>query len=106
MLKIHNTFLDLGFIDDRLKEMVMEYIKENNHQFPYEIIAELSVIYSTRMVKAYKDIFFSQFYERFMRDLPYLSDEIFYKILWSMVKADHLKIHEISNDWITIKDII
>ena len=93
-------------VSDRLKEVLAEYIKDNSSSFPYETVAELAIIYSTRMVDAYKRLFFGHFYEKFLKDLNYLGDEIFYKILWSMIASENLVIHEAGNDWQLVKDTI
>ena len=96
----------MGNMGDRLKEMLIEYIKDNSSNMSYEVLSEMALIYSTKVVSAYRGMFFAHFYERFLRDLPYLSDEIFYKILWSCVKSENIKIHAVSNDWALVKDII
>ena len=106
LIKIHNTFLDLGSVSDRLKEVLMTYIKEDSSQFPYEVTAELAVIYAVRVPSAYKNMFFQFYASRFMRDLEFLKDETFYKVLWSMIKAGAVEVSADSHDWASIKGIV
>ena len=52
-----------------LKSAVLEYIKENINQFNYNVLSELAVVYSNKMDKTYKMMFFELFKDKFMKDL-------------------------------------
>jgi hypothetical protein len=86
----------------------MDYIKENMHQFNYQILSELAVIYASRMDKHYKSLFFERtFKDKFLKELRYLDQETFYKIMWSLVKAKAIGIDEqAGTDWHLIKEAV
>jgi hypothetical protein len=52
------------------------------------------------MDPTYKGLFFEAFKEKFLKDLEFLDQHTFYKVLWAFVKSDAV------NDWIIIKEAI
>jgi hypothetical protein len=60
------------------------------HQLPYEVKAELAVIFAAKMDKVYKALFFKKLKPKFLKELKYLSEETLYKIIWSMLKAEEI----------------
>eukprot|EP00347_Sterkiella_histriomuscorum_P019411 403341726 len=104
--KILNTFVDLRMLSAQLKEAIIEYLKENINQFNYAILSELAVVFSNKIDKTYKMMFFELFKEKFMKDLGFLDQETLYKILWSLTKADVIEVSEKGYEWMLIKDAI
>ena len=45
-----------------------------------------------------------EFREKFIKELKFLDSDTFYKILWSMVKAEELKVTPDSQDWKMISE--
>jgi hypothetical protein len=99
--KIFNTLLDHKQMSHELKQTTIDYIKENEHYFSYKILAELAVIYASKMDPKYKDLFFKRsFKEKFLKDLKHLDSDSFYKIFWSMMKADAIAKDEMGDiEW-------
>lgn len=58
------------------------------------------------MDKFYRDMFFREFRERFLKDLKYLDSETFYKVLWAFVKSKSIVIHEEGAEWKIIKEAV
>lgn len=67
---------------------MIDHIQDNLSQMTYEVLAELAVIYATRMDNTYKGLFFEKTKEKFLKELKYLKEETFYKILWACLKAE------------------
>lgn len=65
----------------------------------YEVLAELAVVYATKMDKTYKEMFFQKTKEKFFKELKYLKEETLYKILWACVKSGELTVSENSSEW-------
>jgi hypothetical protein len=55
-----------------LKDNILEYVSNNVNSFNYSIMAELAVIYASKMDQTYKELFFEKMKEKFFRDLKYL----------------------------------
>jgi hypothetical protein len=58
------------------------------------------------MDPTYKGLFFEAFKEKFLKDLEFLDQHTFYKVLWAFVKSDAVKVNDSGNDWIIIKEAI
>jgi predicted metal-dependent hydrolase len=71
-----------------LKEHISDYLKENVNNFNYNVLSELAVIYATKMDPTYKELFFKNMKEKFFRDLKFLDNDNFYKLIWSLVKSE------------------
>jgi hypothetical protein len=41
-----------------LKQALIDYLRENVHAFSYQIMADLAVLYASKMDKHYKELFF------------------------------------------------
>lgn len=93
-------------MNENLNDTMVDYIYDNLHDLSYEVTAELAVIYATRVDKTYRELFFSRVRNKFIKELKYLKEETLYKILWSLLKADQLKITDNSAEWCLIKDMI
>ena len=85
---------------------MIDHLCDNLSQMTYEVLAELAVIYATKMDKTYKGLFFEKTKEKFFKELKYLKEETLYKILWACVKAGELTISENSSEWQGIKQVI
>ena len=106
--KIITTLSDYRQMSQNLKLIMMDYLKDNMHHFNYNTLAELCVIFATKMDKHYQKLFFERtFKEKFIKELKYLDSETFYKILWSLIKARVIAIDESpGSDWFQIKEAI
>lgn len=98
--KILTVLLDHHQLDGDLKQQVIDSIGENRSQYTFEIMADLAVIYATKMDPKYQELFFSKYMHAFVRNLPYLKEETLYQMLWSFVKADRLVVREDAYEWI------
>ena len=106
--KIITTMLDHKQFSHDLKQATMDYLKENVHYFNYYILSELAVIYAARMDIHYRKLFFERtFKDKFIKELKYLDQETFYKIMWSLVKAKAIGIDESAgSEWAQIKEAV
>jgi len=43
---------------DNLKQNMIDHIYDNLNELNYEVLAELAVVYATKMDKTYKELFF------------------------------------------------
>ena len=68
--------------------------------FSYEVLAEITVIYATRLDGTYQDQYFDIFIPKFIKDVKILKEETLYKILWSLVKSKRLMIDREAFLWI------
>jgi hypothetical protein len=73
------------------------------NELTYEVLAELSIIYATKIDQVYKGLFFDKTKSKFLKELKYLKEETLYKILWSLVKSEELKIKDNSIEWQAVK---
>jgi hypothetical protein len=85
---------------------MIDYISDNISEQTYEVLAELAVIYATKMDKTYKELFFQKTKDKFMKELKYLKEETLYKILWACIKSGELTVSEHSSEWQGVKQII
>ncbi|CDW91217.1 UNKNOWN [Stylonychia lemnae] len=104
--KILNTFLDLQQLSASLKEKLQDYYVENVNSFSYKTLSEIAVIYASKMDQTYKELFFGKFKDKFLKDLKHLDQEIFYKVLWSLIKADTIEVDDRGFEWSLIKETI
>ena len=106
--KILTTMLDHKQFSHDLKQSMMDYLKENIHYFNYQILSDLAVIYASRMDIHYKKLFFEKtFKDKFIKELRYLDQETFYKIIWSLIKAKAIGIDEqAGSEWAQIKEAV
>lgn len=103
-----NTLLDHKQMSHNLKQSMMEYMQDNVHHMSYQTLAELAVIFATKFDQHYKKLFFERsFKQKFIKELKYLDQETFYKILWSLVKAKAIAIDEQAGaEWFQVKEAI
>ena len=106
MIKIANTLLDHQQMHAGVQESMMDHIQENVGDFSYEVLAEIAVIYASKMDVTYKKMFFDKMRLKFLKELEYLKDETLYKILWSFFKANAMTINRKNKDWEAVKEII
>ena len=72
-------------------------MKENVHHFSYTLLSDLAVIYASKMDKHYRELFFRwEFKDKFLRELKFLDSETFYKVLWSLVKANVISVDDVN----------
>ena len=83
LAKIINTMLGYGGqMTDDLKQSLMLYITEEQINYlSYDIMAELAVLYSTKMDEQYQRLFFERTKTKFLKELKHLKGETMYKIL-------------------------
>ena len=100
--------MDYRQMSHNLKQTMMDYLKDNVHNFSYTTLAELCVIFATKMDKIYKKLFFERtFKEKFIKELKFLDQDTFYKIMWSLVKSQVIAIDERpGSDWHQIKEAV
>ena len=104
LIKIANSFLDQKIMNPELKNTLCDHIEEKVNDLSYEITAELAVIYASKMDKTYRDIFFNNMRKKFLKELKFLKEETLYKIMWSMIKSEQLKVSDDEPEWIMVKD--
>jgi hypothetical protein len=90
LAKIINTLMDYGGqMTDDLKQSLMLYITEEEiTSLSYQVLAELAILYATKMDKVYANLFFDRTREKFLKELKFLDGATMYKILWAMIKAE------------------
>lgn len=106
--KILNTLLDYKQMSHELKQGVIDYLQENASSFSYPILSELAVIYASKMDANYCDLFFNRYFkEKFLKELKYLDQETFYKVLWALVKSKSIRINEQGGtEWSQVKEAV
>lgn len=86
---------------------MLDYITYTNYsQLSYEIHAELAVLYATKVDETYRKQYFAKVKDHFLKELKHLKGETMYKIVWSLMRADELKIEKENFEWQQIKKII
>lgn len=85
---------------------MIEAIGQNRSQYTFEIMADLSVIYASKMDAKYQELFFSKYMQHFVRNIQFLKEETLYQILWSFIKADRLIVREDAYEWSLVKTAI
>jgi len=93
-------------MSDNLKNTIISYVEDNVNQFTYDELADLSVVFATKMDPSFGSKFFKLFRDKFMKELQFLKDETMYKIVWSYVKAGALTVNEDNYEWMRVKDIV
>jgi len=58
LIKITSSLLEQGHMTDNLKQNMIDHIYDNLNELNYEVLAELAVVYATKMDKTYKELFF------------------------------------------------
>ena len=106
--KIINTLMDHRQMSHDLKQTMVDYIKENVHHFSYDTLSELAVLFASKMDIHYKRLFFERtFKEKFIKELKYLDQQTFYKVMWALIKANAIAIDErAGSDWFQVKEAI
>lgn len=80
--------LNNNTMEDGLKQSMMDYIIDNMSNLTYEVTAELAVVYAVKMDHTYKQMFFANTRDKFIKELKYLKEATLYKILWALLKAE------------------
>jgi hypothetical protein len=106
LVRIANTMLDAKTMSQQLKFTMIDFLDENLNNFSYEVIAELAVVFALKMDETNKNLFFKMSRQKFLKELKYLKEETLYKIVWSLLKAEQLKITEDSPEWMVVRDCI
>jgi hypothetical protein len=106
--KILNLLLDHKFLSHELKQAMIDYLQENLHYFNYTVLSDLAVVYASKMDSKYRDLFFKRYFkDKFLKELRHLDPETFYKVLWSLVKAEAVSVNEQGgSDWSLVKEAI
>lgn len=103
-IRIYNVLLDNGQMKGSLKQEMMDHVLASS--FSYENLAEVAVLYSTKMDKTFKAMFFDKAIDKFVGNMPYLKEDTLYKILWSMFKAERLTSGGDFMQWFRVRSII
>ena len=90
IIKIINTLVGFGRMTGELRHAIYDFIKVEMNSMNYETLAELAVVYATKMDKTYQGLFFNLMKNKFMNDLQYLKDETLYKILWAVISSGEM----------------
>ena len=85
---------------------MLEHIVEDMGQFSYEVLAEVAIIYASKMPETYKKMFFDKMRIKFLKELEFLSDDTMYKIIWSFFKGNALTVNRKNKDWEAVKQVI
>ena len=66
----------------------------------------MAVLFAGKMDPRYRDMYFDKFLDKFIRDLPYLDENLLYKILWAFIKAERLVIKEDAFEWMQVRKVL
>ena len=106
VIKILNTMLDIQSMNGEVKDALIEHIEDNIGQFNYETIAELTVVYASKMDDTYKKQFFKLHSTRLLSELEHLKGETMFKIIWSLVHSGRVKVNTEDHNWQLIKGCV
>jgi hypothetical protein len=106
LIKILNVLLDHKQLQPGLKEQIIETMRDQRKDYTYDLMAEIAVIFATKMDPKYRAEYFNNFLQKFQNDIEYLNEETLYKILWSFIKAERLVVREDAYDWFRIRQSI
>ena len=81
-------------------------MRDNRKEYTYDLMAEIAVIFATKMDVKYRKEYFNNFLTKFQNDIDILKEETLYKILWSFIKAERLVIREDAYDWYRLRQSI
>lgn len=85
--KVMNVFLDWKVSSQELFENIVEYFQNNSSLIKMPVLAEVAVIFASKVEATYADRFFKDFRSKFLDNLEYLEPSILYKTLWSLIKS-------------------
>lgn len=69
-------------------------------------MADLAVIYATKMDDKYQEVFFDKYMTHFVQNIKFLKEETLYQMLWSFIKANRLVVREDQYEWSLVKQTI
>lgn len=101
-----NVFLDWNFSCQELFENIVSYFEMNASIMKLPILAEVAVIFASKVDKAISKRFFAVFKPKFLDNLEYIEPAILYKTLWSLIKSETLRVAETDIDWEKVQQAI
>ena len=90
MVSVLTVLSDHGQLSSALKHDLIDTVLANRAEYSYEVIAELAIVFATRIDDKHRKHFFDRFIDKFMQDLSYLKEDTLYKLVWAMIKGGRL----------------
>lgn len=106
LIKAMTVLLEHRQMKGELKEHVIENLQQYQSEYTYETRAELAILFATKMDERYRDMYFSKFLDKFVKDAPYLDEDTLYKILWAFIKANRLVVREDAYEWLQVRQVL
>mmetsp|Transcript_15020 Transcript_15020/g.25531 ORF Transcript_15020/g.25531 Transcript_15020/m.25531 type:complete len:412 (-) Transcript_15020:1057-2292(-) len=103
---IMETLLEYKQLHDGTKDEINEFISSKSSDFNYSILADLSMVFATKMDKKYQNLFFDTQLSKFAADLRFIGEKELYKILWSFIKSERLSVQSGGGDWILVRELL
>lgn len=102
--KILNVLLPHGQLQEELTEELVIHLDAHRSEYTPESLAELSIIYATKMPHAQlRNQFFDNMLTKFERVVDYIDEKTLYKFLWSFIKAGRLVIEQDALVWNNVR---
>lgn len=93
IIKILNVLLSHGQLQEELTEEIVIHLEAHRAEYTPESLAELSIIYATKMPHAQlRNQFFDNMLTKFEKFIDYIDEKTLYKFLWSFIRAGRLVI--------------
>jgi len=107
LIKIMNVLLPHGQLQDDLVDEVLAHIDGNFTDYSPEMLAEIAIIYATKMQHTkLRDQFFDKLMPRFKQLMEYMEEGTVYKFMWSFVRAGRLVVEEDAFEWVHVRHIL
>ena len=95
-----------GQLSSALKHDLIDIVHSNRAEYSYEVIAELAIVFATKIDEKHCKHFFDRFIDKFMQDLNYLKEDTLYKLVWAMIKAGRLVEPGDAFYWYKVQEVI
>lgn len=95
------TFGAYKMLRPGLLDAISDFVKDNIMFMKFENLADITVLFSMYVPKASRQKFYQENIHRILSNVPYATDEVFFKFLWSFSRTEELQ----GADMITFEDV-
>jgi len=88
--KLLTTFGEYRMLDRILAEGIADYVKDNMMFIKLENLSDICVLYSKYCDKTQIDAFQQQNLERILSNVPFCTDEVYFRFLWTFCRDRRL----------------
>lgn len=104
--KVMNVYLDWKVPSHELFENIIEYFENNSAAMKLSVLAEVAVIFASKVDKTVQGRFFKIFRDKFLDNIEFIEPSLLYKTLWSLIKSETVKVSDRDPHWAPIQKAI